>query len=95
MENWNNIGTNVYVPTVVLLYSVWFTAKITAFHLSAFLQNYLILAWYTFRSFKLRTDQSNLKIKLMTNSNYLATITIINKGSLNKKLLLCVFVVLT
>ena len=39
MENWNNIRPNVYVPTVVLLYSVWFTAKITALHLSAFLQN--------------------------------------------------------
>ena len=36
MQNWNNIGSNVYVYAGALLSTVWFTKKISTVHLSAF-----------------------------------------------------------
>ena len=56
----------------------------------------LIVAWYTFTSIKIRTLTPNrFENQTMTNSNYLATIAITNKGVLNEKLLLSIVAVLT
>ena len=62
----------------------------------AFHKNSLIVAWYTFTSIKIRTLTPNkFETQTMTNSNYLGTIAITNKGVLNAKLLLSIVVVLT
>ena len=55
----------------------------------------LIAAWYNFTSIKIRTLTPNkFEDQTMTNSNYLATFAITNKGVLNEKLLLSIVVVL-
>ena len=62
----------------------------------AFHKSSLIVAWYTFTSIKIRTLTPNrFENQTMTNSNYLATIAITNKGVLNEKLLLSIVAVLT
>ena len=62
----------------------------------AFHKSSLIVAWYTFTSIKIRTLTPNrFENQAMTNSNYLATIAITNKGVLNEKLLLSIVAVLT
>ena len=72
MQNSSNIESNVYVSTVALLSSVWFTQKISALHLSAFLQNSLIVACFTFGRLKIQIltpnrfkNQTNDKFKLL------------------------------
>ena len=62
----------------------------------AFHKNSLIVVWYTFTSIKIRTlTPNNLETLTMTNSNYLPTIAITDKGVLIKKLLLSINAVLT
>ena len=58
-QNWNKIGSNVDVFTLVLLSSIWVT-KMSALSIAVvFHKNSLIVAWYLFRSVKTRTLTSS------------------------------------
>ena len=93
---WDNIGSNVYVSTATLLLTFLITKKSGLSSSAHFYKNSLIVPCCTFGRFEIRTLTSN-RLKNQTNDswNYLATITIINEGFLNKNLWLSIAAVLT
>ena len=74
-QNWNNIGPNIYVYTVALLYSVWFTKK-SALSISVrFHKNSLIVPCCIFGRFEIQTltpnrfkNETNDTLKLLGHS---------------------------
>ena len=64
-QNWNNIGSNVYVSTAALLFTFQ-TKKSQGFMSVHFYKNSLILTCCTFGRFKIRTLTPN-RLKKQTN----------------------------
>ena len=97
-QNWNNIGSNAYVSTAALLPNTLITKKSGLSISVHFHKNFLIVTCCTFCRFEIRTltpkVDSKIRLIIMTHWHYLATIAIINKDFLNKKLLLSIIAVL-